>query len=92
MVAPTFEVRNYFRMTPEDPGMLIARIRPGSPASVAGLKPYEIIVSVDDQPVKTLEEFKKLIQDKRSFNLAVRRFAVTRVVKFQLPDSTPETE
>ncbi len=92
VVAPTFEVRNYFRMTPEDPGMLIARIRPGSPASVAGLKPYEIIVSVDDQPVKTLEEFKKLIQDKRSFNLAVRRFAVTRVVKFQLPDSTPETE
>ncbi len=92
VVAPTFEVRNYFRMKEKDPGMLIARIRPGSPASVAGLKPYEIIVSVDDQPVKTLEEFKKLIQDKRSFNLAVRRFAVTRVVKFQLPDATPETE
>ncbi len=92
VVTPTFEVRNYFRMKAEDPGMLIAKIRPGSPASVAGLKPYEIIVSVDDQPVKSLEEFEKLIKDKHSFNLAVRRFAVTRVVKFQLPSSAPETE
>lgn len=87
VVAPTLEVRHYFRMKPEEPGLLIAKVRPGSPASVAGLKPYEIIVSVDDQPVGTLAEFERLIKDKKSFNLAVRRLAVTRVVKFQLPDA-----
>ncbi len=85
VVEPTFEVRNFFRMKPDDPGLLIAKIRPGSPASVAGLKPYEIILSIDDQNVKSVKDFEALVKDKTSFNFAVRRLAATRVVKFQLP-------
>lgn len=85
VVEPTFEVRTFFRMKPDDPGLLIAKIRPGSPASVAGLKPYEIILSIDDQSVKSVKDFEALVKDKTSFNFAVRRLAATRVVKFQLP-------
>ncbi len=78
----TFEVREYFRMKPDDPGVIVSRVAPGSRASVAGLRPYEIILDVDGVAVRNVEELKKLLSGKSKVSLTVRRMTVNRVVKF----------
>ena len=49
----TYELRSYFQMTDDDPGVVVAEIEPGSKASVAGIKPCEIITAVNTEPVRT---------------------------------------
>ncbi len=80
----TFEVRNYFRMKPEDAGIVVAKVRAGGKASVAGIKPYEIVVSVNDTPVHNIEEFQKLIAGQSELRLGIRRLAATRIVTIKL--------
>ena len=79
----TFEVRDYFRLEKESPGLIISNIIPGSSASVSGLKPYEIILSVDNQPVHNLQDFENAIRYKIGVNLQVRRLTTNRIVKMQ---------
>ncbi|NMA21498.1 MAG: PDZ domain-containing protein [Lentisphaerae bacterium] len=85
---PTFEVRDYFRMESNAPGLVISNIIPGSIASVNGLKPYEIILSVDNQPMHKLQDFKEAIRDKASFSLQIRRLTTNRIVKMQTQTTT----
>lgn len=79
----TFEVRHYFRMADDAPGVIITNIKTGSKASVAGLKPYEIIFSVNDVTVNNVGEFKKLIDGKSELSFGVKRLNTTRIVKIQ---------
>ncbi len=79
----TFEVRHYFRMADDAPGVIITNIKTGSKASVAGLKPYEIIFSVNDVTVNNVGEFKKLIDGKSELSFGVKRLNATRIVKIQ---------
>ncbi len=79
----TYEVRDYFRLEAGSPGLIISNIVPGSTASVSGLKPYEIILTVDNQPVHNLLEFENAIRDKTGFSLLVRRLTTNRIVKVQ---------
>lgn len=76
----TFEVRDYFKLKPEENGVVISRVRPGERAAVAGLKPYEIILSVNDTPVKNIEEFQKLTRNGGELKFTVRRFNKNRIV------------
>lgn len=76
----TYEVRNYFQLKPEDGGVIVSAVKMGSRAAVAGIRPYEIIVSVDGEPVKDLKSFRKLTEGKSELRIGVRRFAVTRIV------------
>lgn len=59
---------------------MISRVRPGERAAVAGLKPYEIILSVNDTPVKNIEEFQKLTRNGGELKFTVRRFNKNRIV------------
>ncbi len=77
---PTYEVRKYFQMKPEEAAIIIASVRPGSRASVAGIKPYEVITAVNGQPVKSLAQFRELVENATELKLDVRRLAATRVV------------
>lgn len=79
----TFEVRDYFRMKENDPGVIVSKVVPGGKASVAGVKPYEIIIDVDGVKVHNVEELKKQLSGKSAFALTVRRMTADRVVKFQ---------
>jgi len=83
----TYEVRRYFQKTPEDPGVLISMVEPGSKASVAGIKPFEIITAVNDQPVHDVREFQKLITGGGELRLAVKRMTQGRVVKIRLAET-----
>lgn len=80
----TYEVRRYFQKAEGDPGVIVSKIEPGSKASVAGLKPYEIITAVNDQALKTVKEFEKLIADKDELRLSVTRMTRSRVVKIKV--------
>jgi len=80
----TYEVRRYFQMKKEDPGVIISKIEPGSKASVSGLKPYEIITHIDDKPVKNVSEIEKLSVKEGEVRLNVKRMSQNRVVKIKL--------
>lgn len=92
----TYEVRRYFQKKPVDPGVIVAKIEPGSKASVSGLKPYEIITHVNEKPVGSVKDFEKLIAGQRELRLAVKRMTRGRVVKIKMdgekaPTSGPAT-
>ncbi len=76
----TYEVRNYFKLAADAPGVIVATVRAGGKAAVAGVKPYEIIVSVNGADVKNIDEFQAAVKDQKELKLSVRRMAVTRVV------------
>lgn len=77
----TFEVRGYFKLADDAPGVIVCKVQPGSPARVSGLRPLEIVTHVDDKPVKTLKEFGELVRGRQSVSLSVRRLEKTRIVR-----------
>ena len=77
----TFESRHYLQMTADDPGVIVAKIEPGSKASVASIKPYEIITHVNDQPIDTPARFGRESGSARELRLAVKRMNQTRIVR-----------
>ncbi|MBL9118741.1 MAG: hypothetical protein JNL80_02360 [Phycisphaerae bacterium] len=85
----TLEVRQYLNLTAEDPGVIVSKLEPGQRASVAGVRPFEIIESVDDVPVRTAEEFGKAIAGKKDLRFTVKRAQKERVVKVSLTSATP---
>lgn len=81
----TYEVRRYFRLEADAPGVIISKIEEGSKASVAGLKPYEYVTHVNDQPVHTVEEFERAVGEAQDeLRLSVRRMTTGRIVKIRL--------
>jgi len=81
----TYEVRRYLQKEPNDPGIVISRVEPGSKASVAGIKPYETITHVNEQPVANVKDFERLLAGQQELRLAVKRMVQGRVVKITLP-------
>ncbi|MCX5647712.1 MAG: PDZ domain-containing protein [Planctomycetota bacterium] len=80
----TYEVRRYLQKEPNDPGIVISKVEPGSKASVAGIKPYETITHVNEQPVANVKDFERLIAGQQELRLAVKRMVQGRVVKITL--------
>ncbi len=84
----TYELQRYFQKKPEDAGVIISKIEPGSKASVSKLKPYEIITHVNGKEVANVEEFEKLVADQDELQLLVKRMTRGRTVKIKLPSPT----
>lgn len=93
----TFEVRRYLQFKPEDPGVVVSKVEPGSRAAVAKVIPFEIITHVDGTPCKDIKQFEELIK-KPTFQLTVKRKSVGRIVRIDLSsvvkeqDDEPESE
>jgi S1-C subfamily serine protease len=89
----TYEVRRYFQKKPDEPGVVVAKIEPGSKASVSGIKPYEIVTHVNDKPVLNVKDFEKLIAGQTDLRLSIKRMAQGRVVKINMAavDKKPAT-
>lgn len=88
----TYEVRRYFQREPGDPGVIVSKIEPGSKASVAGIKPYEIITHVNDRPMTSVKEFEAAVaKAEGELRLSVKRMAQGRVVKIQMVGPAPAT-
>ena len=87
----TYEVRRYLQKKPDDPGVVISKIEQGSKASIAGLKPYELITHVNDQPVQSVKDFERLTQGQTEIRLSVKRMTAGRIVKLSLNAPAPTT-
>ena len=86
----TFEVRRHFRYTPEDPGVIIAKIERGSRASVAGLRRYELVTTVNDAPVRSAKDFESAMKNASGeLRLGVKRLHQARIVKIDLAAPPP---
>ena len=79
----TYEVRRYFQKGPEEPGVIVSKVEPGSKASVAGVKPYEIITHVNDKPIAGVKDFEAVTQGQDELRLSVKRLTRGRVVKIR---------
>lgn len=80
----TYEVRRFFQLKPEDPGVIISKVERGGKSAVAGLKPYEIVTSVNDTPIKTIADFENAIKPGGELRLSVKRMTEGRLVKLRL--------
>lgn len=87
----TFETRRYFQIAEGMPGLLVARVDAGGAAAVAGLKPYEIVVSVNDRPVATVAEFEAALTGAggEPARIGVRRMSQSRLVTLAVAPSGP---
>ena len=76
----TYEVKRYFRMSSQAPGVIVADVFAGSPAATAGVRPFEIITAVNDHPVNNVKDFQKAVSGADEIRLAIRRLAAPRMV------------
>lgn len=74
-------------------GILVAGVNPGMPAAEAGLRRGDLILEINRQPVKTLEEYRQIIRTAKqdtSILLLVKRGEHTRFVVIQLKGNKHE--
>ena len=83
----TFEVRDYYRLPDDAPGVVVAKLKSGDPAAVAGLRAFEIITEVDGEPVTSAKEFGRRIKGRRQLTFSVRRLTTTRIVRIDLGET-----
>ena len=81
----TYEVRRYFQRAADDPGVIVSKVEQGSKASVTGMKPYEIITHVNDEPITSAANFEKILASAEGeIRLNVKRMTQGRIVKTRL--------
>ncbi|MCE2967457.1 MAG: PDZ domain-containing protein [Phycisphaerales bacterium] len=80
----TYEVRRYFQIPASEGGIIVSKVESGSKAAVAGLRPMEIITSVNDAPVANVKEFEAAIKAGGEFKLSVKRMNKGRIVKVNI--------
>lgn len=80
----TFEVREYYGLAADEGGVVVTKCKNGSPAAIAGLRPFELVTKVDDTPVADVRSFLDAVKGKDSLTLTARRLTSTRVVRISL--------
>ena len=85
----TFEVREYFKLEEGETGVVVTKCKHGSPAAIAGLRPYELVTKLDGEPVADARGFLEKAKGRDSFTLTVRRLTETRIVRISRKASAP---
>lgn len=75
----TFETRRFFQKEEDSPGLIIARIEPGSGASSGGLKPFEMITHINGDPVRSVDQFRDAADGSDELRLSVQRMHHGRI-------------
>jgi serine protease Do len=76
----TYEVRRYLQRKADEPGVVVSKVEPGGRAGVAGVRPYELVTHVNDQPVNTVKDFETLAAASGELRLSMKRMAKGRIV------------
>ncbi len=82
--ALTFETRSFYKIPDDKSALIVSRVVAGSRASVAGLRPYDLIVEVNDQPVTTPDAFSETAKAGGKLRLLTRRMSQTRIVTLDI--------
>jgi len=89
----TYEVRRYLQKKEDEPGVVISKVEPGGKASVAGIKPFELITHVNDKPVMNVKDFETAAAaTDEELKLSVKRMTRGRVVKIKMIAPAKEGE
>jgi hypothetical protein len=84
----TYEVRKVLRLPLDAPGVVVSQVQSGSKAAVAQIASYEIISSVNGQPVTTFQEFERLVRAAQAtgkIEFLVADLGVMRIVELDIP-------
>ena len=94
MADATFEVREYYKLADDEAGVVVTKCKNGSPAAIAGLRPFELVTKVDDEPVADARAFLEATKGRETLTLTVRRLTATRVVRVSLrpEDNVPAAD
>ncbi len=78
---------------PQGQGVLVVRVQPGSPAAAAGLQPYDILLSYDDQKLFSADQLAALVaadQPGRSVRLKLVRGGQVQEIQAKLAQGAPQ--
>lgn len=81
----TYEARRFMQRGADEAGVVVAKVEAGERGAVAGVKPFELIVAVNDEPVHTVEEFEAAIAGGGELRLSMMRMHLGRIVRVTLP-------
>jgi len=82
----TYEVRYALNLQPADPGVIVAKVEPGSPMEVARIFGNEIITRLDDKPLTSAKAMRDLIAHARKDNKDKVRLTILRLGKTRFAD------
>lgn len=77
---------------PDNSGVLVREVRSGTPAEKAGLKAGDVIIKIDNKPVKSLSDLRDQLRDKsdqKTVNLGVLRKGSEVTVPVQIDKPKP---
>lgn len=57
----TYEVRNALQLPSDRAGVVVSRVDPGSPVAVASVRPYELVLEIDGEPVPDVESMQTIL-------------------------------
>jgi len=88
----TYEVRSVLRLAPDAPGVVVSQVQPGGAAALAQIRPFEIIVAVNDVAVRSPADFARLVRESASageVELLVTWLGESRIVRVPLAGAEP---
>ncbi len=83
----TPEIARYFRLS-ETNGLVVTRVLNGSPAADSGFAPGDMILEIDQKPVKSLSKFNRILSSYKAGNtilFLVKRADATLYLTLQVP-------
>jgi len=84
----TYEVRLPLSLADDAPGVVVAKIEPGSPANVARIWSNEIITACDGKPVKSARQLRDMVAAARKAGKDKVRLTILRLGKTRFADLT----
>lgn len=84
----TPELRKQLGYSKGEEGVVITKVKPGSPAALAGIKPGFLILAINHKKVSTIDEFDEAAKspdNKQRVLLLVKHGSITRFYSIKLP-------
>jgi len=79
----TYEVRRYYQLGKDAPGVVVAEVERGMPAAVAGVRLYEILSRVNGERMDGVAAFEAATAEGGEVRLTIRGIARERIVKLR---------
>ncbi len=83
----TPEIAKQLGYNPTEEGVVITKVKPGSPAAMAGMRPGFLILAINHKKVSTINDFNDLInanENKNRILILIRHGTVTRFYSIKL--------